>query len=240
VNILRSLTAIVLAAGLALAGPAAEAASPFHVLSLSWEPAFCEAHAGVPECASQTAGRADTRALSLHGLWPQDDYCGVSRALIDTDRRGDWDALPGVDLDPMIARLLAAAMPGTRSSLERHEWLKHGTCFGTDPDTYFTTALKLLHAVNTSSVGKVLDDAVGKRLTQAQIRGAFDAAFGRGAGNRVRIACERDGNRRLITEITIGLYGEIGANPDLKSLILAARPTDGGCDAGLLDPVGLQ
>jgi ribonuclease T2 len=194
----------------------------------------------VPECARQTAGRADTQALSLHGLWPQRDYCNVPSSLVALDKSGDWDRLPAVDLDPRLARLLAAAMPGTRSFLERHEWIKHGTCFGTDADTYFVTALQLLHAVNTSSVGEVLGAAIGKRLTQSDIRAAFDTAFGPGAGERVRIACERDGNRRLITEITIGLYGDLSTDPDLESLILAARPTQGGCDAGIVDPVGLQ
>jgi ribonuclease T2 len=219
--------------------PAANAADRFHILALSWQPAFCESHARTPECQSQTANRADATALSLHGLWPQRDYCGVSRNLIDIDRRSDWADLPELDLDPRLARLLAAAMPGTRSFLERHEWIKHGTCFGADPDTYFTTALQLLHAVNTSSVGKVLGGAVGKRLTQDEIRNAFDTAFGPGAGDRARIACERDGNRRLVTEITIGLYGDIGRD-DLQSLILAARPTDGGCNDGIVDPAGLQ
>ena len=238
-SILRALTAVLLAVAAFIGSAPAQAASRFHVLSLSWQPAFCESHARVPECQSQTPQRADASALSLHGLWPQRDYCGVARNLVDMDRRSDWAGLPEVDLDPRLARLLAAAMPGTRSFLERHEWIKHGTCFGADPDTYFTTALQLLHAVNTSRVGKILGGAVGKRLTQDQIRSAFDDAFGPGAGDRVRIACERDGNRRLITEITIGLYGDIRRD-DLASLTLAARPTDGGCDAGIVDPAGLQ
>lgn len=238
-SILRTLAVLLLAMAAFIGSAPANAASRFHVLALSWQPAFCESHARVPECQSQTANRADATALSLHGLWPQRDYCGVARNLIDIDRRSDWAGLPEVDLDPQLARLLSAAMPGTRSFLERHEWIKHGTCFGADPDTYFTTALQLLHAVNTSSVGEVLGDAVGKRLTQAEIRSAFDTAFGPGAGDRVRIACERDGNRRLITEITIGLYGDIGRD-DLASLILAARTTDGGCDSGIVDSAGLQ
>jgi ribonuclease T2 len=224
---------------LLILSPAAQAAGRFHVLALSWQPAFCESHIRLPECTSQTDGRADTRALSLHGLWPQREYCGVSRAIIDTDKHGDWGDLPAVRLDGKLARLLAAAMPGTRSFLERHEWIKHGTCFGSDPDTYFLTALKLLHAVNTSSAGTTLAAAIGKRLTRDEIRTAFDKAFGHGAGERVRIVCERDGNRRLITEITIGLYGDI-ASDRFESLILAARPTHGDCDAGIVDPVDLQ
>jgi ribonuclease T2 len=216
------------------------AAGGFQILALSWEPAFCEAHSGVPECTTQAAGRADATALSLHGLWPRNNYCGVSKDAVALDRQSDWAHLPPVNLDPATAKYLAAAMPGTRSFLERHEWLKHGTCFGGNQQTFFTTALKLFAAVNASPVGKTLAASVGKTITQAEIRQAFDAAFGAGAGDRVRIACTQDGSRRLITEITVGLYGDISPNPDLASLILAARPTDGGCNAGVLDPVGLQ
>ena len=56
----------------------------------------------------------------------------------------------------------------------------------------------------------------------------------------VRIACDDDGKRRIISEITIGLWGSPGATPDFGKLIRAARPTDGGCIGGIVDPVGLQ
>ncbi len=81
---------------------------------------------------------------------------------------------------------------------------------------------------------------IGKSLSQDEIRGAFDAAFGTGAGERVRVACEDDGRRRIITELTIGLYGTPGQTPNLGKLMRAARPTDGGCEGGTVDAVGLQ
>ncbi len=56
---------------------------------------------------------------------------------------------------------------------------------------------------------------------------AFDAAFGTGAGERVRIACKRDGNRQIITELTIGLTGVVNGPATVGDLILAAAPTDG-------------
>ena len=71
------------------------------------------------------------------------------------------------------------------------------------------------------------------------IKNAFNSGFGPGAGDRVRLACKRDGSRLLITEITIGL----GARPDGNTpadLIRASRPTDPGCPGGIVDPIGYQ
>ena len=56
----------------------------------------------------------------------------------------------------------------------------------------------------------------------------------------MRVACERDGNRRIISELTIGLTGNIDGAGSYAARTMAARPTDGGCDAGIVDAVGLQ
>ena len=88
------------------------------VLALqSREPSFCEGHAGKAECANQTLDRFDATHFTLHGLWPQPrrrEYCNVSQALIDTDRKGDWQALPEVNLDAARERTLSPP-PGTQS-----------------------------------------------------------------------------------------------------------------------------
>ena len=131
-------------------------------------------------------------------------------------------------------------MPGTQSGLERHEWLRHGTCYGEPAEEYFSDSLAMLEAVNASAVRDLFARSVGKQLTQKQVRDAFDVAFGKGAGQRVRLACENDGGRRIITELTIGLTGEIDGPKDFSRLIMAARSTAGGCDGGVVDAVGLQ
>ncbi|MBO0902122.1 ribonuclease [Jiella sp. MQZ13P-4] len=213
------------------------------VLAISWQPAFCETHANKAECRSQTATRFDADHFTLHGLWPQPrgrEYCGVSARQRSDDRAGRWEALPEVAVDAETRAALAEVMPGTRSALERHEWLRHGTCSGTSQDAYFDDALALVGAINASKVRDLFGAKIGGSLTQAEIRAAFDESFGAGAGKRVRIACSRDGDRRLIGELTIGLVGEIRPDPDLAALISAARPTDGGCNDGVVDAVGLQ
>lgn len=215
-------------------------ADQFLILAASWQPAFCEAARDRPECTSQGRNRFDADHFSLHGLWPRDQYCGVSAAQRERDEASRWSALPAVELDPATKRLLDEVMPGTRSLLERHEWIKHGTCFSDEPGPYFATSILLLAALNASPVRELFATNIGKTLSRDEIRGAFDAAFGPGAGERVRIACEDDGRRRIITELTIGLYGTPGQTPNLGKLMRAANPTDGGCLGGIVDAVGPQ
>jgi ribonuclease T2 len=222
--------------------PRSEAAESdaFFILAVSWQPAFCESAPGKPECRSQSRDRFDASHFTLHGLWPEDQYCDVSARDEATDRDGRWSALPAPDLSAALRRDLETAMPGTLSQLDRHEWIKHGTCFPGDAEAYFAASLALLDQLNASPVRELFAANIGKRLTQRQIRAAFDTGFGAGTGDSVRIACDDDGDRTLVTELTLGLWGIIDTAPDLATLLEAANPTRGGCEAGIVDPVGLQ
>lgn len=224
----------------AQAGPISTASRQFLILAASWEPAFCEGARNKPECTSMGKTRFDASHFSLHGLWPRDEYCGVASTIQQLDRDGRWQQLPPVNLPADLQKTLDQVMPGTRSQLERHEWIKHGTCYGTDQASYYAAATALLAQLNASKVRDLFANNIGKELTQAEIRTAFDDSFGSGAGQRVRIACENDGNRRIISEITIGLLGAVNDKTRMSDLIRAARPTEGGCERGIVDPVGLQ
>ena len=213
------------------------------VLAISWQPAFCETRPNRPECESQTEERFDAGHFALHGLWPQPrsrDYCGVDEMTVRTDESGDWHELPEPQITDQLWTELQVAMPGTQSGLERHEWIKHGTCYDGDAEDYFADSLDMLAAINDSAVAELFAKSVGRRLTQAEIRAAFDSAFGAGAGDRVRVSCVEDGGRRLIGELTIGLTGDIDGPGSIVDRLQDARPTDGGCDAGEVDAVGLQ
>ncbi|MFZ1815401.1 MAG: ribonuclease [Rhizobiaceae bacterium] len=215
-----------------------------NVLAISWQPAFCETASRKPECRDISREDPAAGQFSLHGLWPQPGtnvYCGVEKAVIETDKSGRWRDLPIDRLPQPLWDRLRIAMPGTRSALHRHEWIKHGTCMpGATAQTYFATSIALLEAVNASAVGKLFAANIGRELRVSDIRAAFDAGFGPGAGKRVRMACERDGSRQIIREVTIGLVGKIGERPDIRSLMAAAGETDSGCPAGIVDPVGNQ
>ena len=208
------------------------------VLAASWLPAFCEAHRGRPECLDQTPERADAHQFSLHGLWPQPigrAYCGVSRQDRERSESGDWKGLPVPRLTPATRAALEQHMPGTVSDLERHEWAKHGTCSGTDADTYFREALVLLDQLNASAVRQVFESNIGKRLRVEEVRAAFDGAFGPGTGERVRLECDLDGR---ITELRIGLKGPLTDHSALPDLIRAAPTRTVGCRGGWVDRAG--
>lgn len=210
-----------------------------NLLAISWQPAFCETHEAKPECSSQTPERFDAANLTLHGLWPQPrgrQFCDVSdrdRGLDDARR---WSALPAIEVDTETAAALASVMPGIQSGLDRHEWIKHGTCYGTDADTYFDHALLLTEQVNASPVRALIAGAVGDRLSIEDVRAAFDEAFGGGAGERVDMDCD-DG---LITELRLNLVGAIEAESRLGDLLRAARPASESCASGRVDAVGFS
>ncbi len=213
------------------------------VLAMSWQPAFCERAKRRPECRTQKNGRYDTSHFSLHGLWPQPGnriYCAVDDRLIKTDKRRRWRNLPPLGLSQEMRKALWRIMPGSRSFLHRHEWIKHGTCYSRTAERYYRDSVSLMDAINRSEVRDLFARNIGRRLTNRQIRTAFDKAFGRGAGKRVRVSCKRDGRRELIVEITLGLSGEIGENPDISELISASPQTKPGCPAGIVDPAGFQ
>jgi ribonuclease T2 len=168
------------------------------VLSLGWEPGFCESHSNKSECASERSDGYDATHFALHGLWPQPrrrEYCNVSQELIEADKKGNWQALPSVDLTKETREQLAIVMPGTRSFLDRHEWVRHGTCYGADPEAYFNQALSLVDAINASAVQSLFAANVGREISISAIKDALNSAFGPGAGDRVRLACRTCGGR---------------------------------------------
>jgi ribonuclease T2 len=211
---------------------------PFFVLALSWEPAFCEKMRGKAECKNETATSYEASHLSLHGLWPQprrNVFCGVDRATAALDDQHQWAQLPAPKLTAETKAALDKVMPGTQSVLERHEWIKHGTCYpGGIAETYFKDATRLVNDVNTSAVQVFIAANIGKTIQTSDLRAKFDEAYGKGAGARVRVACNADG---LISELTIGLKGDISSGTKLADLIAASDPTDAGCPAGLIDAV---
>jgi ribonuclease T2 len=214
-----------------------------YVLAISWQPGFC-ATAGMeskPECRAETPAGFDASHFTLHGLWPnpeaQFSYCGDAAAYKAADHPGNWDRLPPVSVAAATRARLATAMPGTMSLLERHEWIKHGSCSGVGMEGYFARALSLLDDINGSAVRTLVAGRVGRQVGLAELRAAFDQAFGPGAGQRIRLSCDGRGSSRMITEITIGLVGDVIGNTRIGDLIAASPPTGGGCDSGLVRAV---
>lgn len=214
---------------------------PF-TLAVSWQPAFCETAPEKPECRSQNDTRFDASNFTLHGLWPDPagrTYCGVSGAEKAVDKSGRWSKLPALDISPRLSQALEIMMPGTQSGLERHEWIKHGTCSGGSEQDYYAASLALLTRLNDSEVRDLFARSVGQRITAEQVRLAFDRAFGAGAGQRVTLECERLNGRTLVSELRISLVGDIAPSPEMNTLLLRAKTRHRGCPAGEVDRVGI-
>ncbi|MBL4597429.1 MAG: ribonuclease [Rhizobiaceae bacterium] len=216
------------------------------ILAISWQPAFCESHSRKKECKSQTSERFDASHFTLHGLWPQPrsrSYCNVSQKDVQRDKQGKWMQISRLELSADLRTELQRVMPGYQSGLHRHEWIKHGGCYSDTAQKYFADSLILMEKLNASTLRDLFADNVGKSITAVQIRDAMDESFGAGSGLRLRVKCRDDKNsgRRLISELTLAIAGEINASGDVGELIRSALADDKqGCPSGIVDPVGQQ
>ncbi len=207
----------------------------YNLLVLNWHNAFCELNPYKAECRIGIDG-SDPGHLSLHGLWPQPRnrlYCNVPHKIIARDKHHQWKYLPDPAIDTETSKLMSRYMPGYRGYLHRHEWIKHGTCYGTGPEEYFADAFSLASQVDRSEVGRVLREHIGRTITLYQIRKAFDRSFGRGAGKRVEMRCKNG----LLSELWINTSGH---GDDLSSLIHAAPSRRSRCQRAIVDPKGIS
>lgn len=196
---------------------AGHAAEDGYVLALSWQPGFCASAAGADkaECAGN-----DSAPLTLHGLWPNadrngdgrldsgDDYClGADRTrLMATDRR-DWSKLPPVSLSADLRERLAEVMPGVQSQLERHQWVKHGSCSGLGPERYFKIAVDLTEEVASSGFARAIQAKAGSEVARNDLLRAFANAFD-GGSSALQLICRRDDGTGHLAEIRVRLRSD--------------------------------
>ena len=216
----------------------AKSGSKNNLLALSWHNAFCETHRSRKECKRSllSLGKAKYREkhFVLHGLWPQprnNVYCNVEKDFVTADKHGQWRDLPCLAMDDEIEDRLAKVMPGFSSELHKHEWVKHGTCYGTDPQTYFEDAVSLVEQLNDSKIGDFFRKNIGKHVTLKQVRHLFDRNFGVGAGKRVEMKCRKG----LMTELWLHLGS---GSDDLGTLLKRGKPVRSHCQKGLIDRAG--
>lgn len=94
----------------------------YYLLAMSWAPSFCHSHPynQTPECTQPYK-------FVLHGLWPQYE-------------NGKWPQNCHFygDVTKDVTQLMIDIMPS--ESLINHEYSKHGTCTGLEPQEYFELA----------------------------------------------------------------------------------------------------
>lgn len=210
--------ATVLAAVFVSTATSAQAEDSTYTLALSWQPAFCESDAGgaKPECRGQNATSWDALHFTLHGLWPnsdggQDTYCLAGPARSQAIRRdetahGNWRDLDPVDLPRATRQALDRVMPGTASGLERHEWVKHGTCSDFTPARYFAAAIGRAEDVAGTAFNAYVADHAGDIVDRRDLLTAFERDFGKGAQRALQLICARREGDAYLAEIRLALF----------------------------------
>jgi len=208
-----------------------------NLLALTWHNAFCETHRYKKECKQPFLTQPkqySTQHFVLHGLWPQPRnklYCDVDKSLIAADKHKRWRDLPCLALDEETEKRLEKVMPGYLSELHKHEWVKHGTCYGADAEGYFRDAISFVEQLNASKVAEYFKKQIGKRVTLQQIRQQFDRSFGKGAGKRVELVCKKG----LVTELRLQLGS---GSEDLGALLHRGKNRRSRCQSGVMDRAG--
>lgn len=216
--------------------PVAQSKGDDYLLAVSWQPAFCETHPSKTECKTLTPSRFDAKNLALHGLWPQprnNAYCGVSVKDKSVDRRKRWDLLPPLKLSQSVRQELSKVMPGYASNLQRHEWIKHGTCYGTTENQYYVDSLWMMRELNNSAVRDLFSSRIGQTVTITEVRNSFDKAFGAGTGQKVNMRCDRKGR---VGEIWVNLRGKVSSGISFKQMLMNAPQAKSDCKSGVVDP----
>ena len=209
------------------------ASSKEYLLALSWQPGFCLTHGSKKECKSGRSGSYSASHLSLHGLWPQprnNAYCGVSETDRSVDRKGHWDLLKPLTLSESTKKELTKVMPGFASLLQRHEWIKHGTCYSKTAEQYYVDSIHLTNQINLTSLDEMITKNKGKKITLSAIQKNIAESVGKAAASRVALRC---GRKNQITELWIGLRGDIRTTP-IDKLMSQGKSPQSNCQSGLV------
>ncbi len=190
------------------------AVSTNNILALSWENTYCKFHHS-KECAIRSLYTYNN--FTLHGLWPVNKkYCHTKYKF---------------KLSPLLEKVLQRFMPGAKYGLAWHEWKKHGTCFGTDANTYFLTAIKLTQQFNETNFVNYFQTHIGSYVSLAKLRFLFGGTFGDRNKRKFQLLCIKG----YIAEIRVILKGN-PVKDGLYQLIDNANPLIGvkQCQGGII------
>jgi len=220
---------------------AAEAAGPMcslpnqqdsYVLAITWQPGFCE-HARYngkkPECDAMNSGALEAKTLSLHGLWPNKQECGV--------QYGSCSGKP-FELSKDTIEKIAPWMPNFfyERSFGAYEWNKHGKCQSLPPDEYFIKAVSAVRVVNESEVGKMVLGNTGKSIKVNDFFERVKQRYGDKVADTITLVCVQ---RKYLQEIRVSLALDFATDRDLPQLVANARPAHSRT-AGCADEIYIE
>jgi ribonuclease T2 len=203
-----------------------------YVLAITWQPGFCE-HAKYngkkPECDAMNSGALEARTLSLHGLWPNKQECGV--------QYGSCSGKP-FELSKDTIEKIAPWMPNFfyERSFGAYEWNKHGKCQSLAPDDYFIKAVSAVRVVNESEVGKIVLGNTGKTIKVNDFFDRVQKRYGDKVANTIQLVCVQ---RKYLQEIRVSLALDFVTDRDLPQLVANARPAQSRT-AGCADEIYIE
>ena len=164
------------------------ARSKVYRLELTVPATYCRKGGDEPDCR----GFPKETPIQLHGLWPNYES-GYPQGSCSRDecperpgangRYCGYPALPevyGTEWWLSLNRYMA----GTGKCLERHEWVKHGTCSSMDPARYFRWSLE-----TTKRIATALAPLADQPLTRAHFDEAVHRRLPEFAGT-LRLNCK--------------------------------------------------
>ena len=195
------------------------AVSTENILALSWENSFCKVHPTDKACRFRKYNDYSLTHFVLHGLWPK--------------RKNFCHSRYKFHLSYKFLKILQKYMPAAKY-LAKHEWIKHGTCFGTDVETYFLTAIKLTQEFNETQFLTFVRTHLDQFVSLQRIRFVFGSVFGDKNKRKFQLVCQRKNGINYITEIRLNLKGD-PTKLDLDKLIDNAKEMIGvrQCQGGI-------
>jgi ribonuclease T2 len=149
----------------------------YYVLVLGWSPAYC---ASVRSRRREEAqcNRANPRAFSLHGLWPQ--YLNGWPQGCVTEKR-PW-------VPRRVIEEMRDIMPS--KSLIIHEYRAHGTCSGLGPEQYFGIARELYERITIPPRFAAMQDPLA--IAPSEIERDFLSANPWLKPDTISVSCRRN------------------------------------------------
>ena len=168
----------------------------YYVLSLSWSPQYC---AVTGKEGRQCEGERHYGFI-VHGLWPQNDHGYPS--FCHTGQR----------LDHQVIESMLDILPS--EELITHEWVRHGTCSGLDPNSYFHRVRAAFSSVKIPSPYQ--QPAKPFRVSAEEITNQFSQVNPGFDKDTLAVSCRT----RFLTEIRICLTKDLAprhCGPDIET-----------------------
>lgn len=162
----------------------------FYRLDLSIPATFCIESSDDPSCKNFPK----KSLIQLHGLWPNykkgfpSGICSAGECKEQDAKLGKFCSYPepGKLYSSGVWKANSEYMAGVEKCLERHEWVKHGTCstMSNDPVEYFGWSLKM-----TKHIADALNITPDKAITRAEFNEMIKTGLPELDGS-IRVQCK--------------------------------------------------